>query len=154
MVAGISSLGLGVGQGLAFKVRAGQIVEEDRRLKVEEAPLALDQRRLDRCSVGIQPIEIAVQPIVAECLEIHVPQVFQGRRANPPRHRMLAGRMDQAVERHRAGQLDRLLGELQAAEDLVQAQPFPEVITHMHRPRLTRILHLHPIGVDRDQIVA
>ena len=91
-----------------------------------------------------------IERIVAKRLKIHAPQVLQGRGANPRRHGVLAARMDQAVERHRAGQKDRPLGEPLAAEDVLQTQPFPELIAYMHRPRLSRTLHFDAVGVDGD----
>src|SRR5208282_2837234 len=51
MIARIAPLGLGIADTLTLEVGRGQIVEIDRRIEVEQAALALNQRRLDAQSV-------------------------------------------------------------------------------------------------------
>ena len=75
----------------------------------------------------MESIEVAVERIVDQSGEIDAQDVPKGRGANPIGHRVLGVGMDQPVERHGAGELNRLGGEAEVPEDHVESQPLPEL---------------------------
>ena len=66
MVAGIASLGFGVEVGLALKIGAGQVVEQDRVVEVEQGLLTLGQSGFDRSAVGVQAVEVSIERILGQ----------------------------------------------------------------------------------------
>jgi hypothetical protein len=62
--------------------------------------------------------------------------------------------MDQAVERHRAAQLACPLTQARFLQDRLDPQPLPELIPHVDRPGLARLLAAHGAGHDGDLFLA
>ena len=53
VVAGVAALGLGVGQGAAFKVSGGDVVEKQGLVQTKQSSLALGQSGFDGDSLGV-----------------------------------------------------------------------------------------------------
>ena len=132
-IARIAAFGLGISLGLALEIGAGQIVEVDRGIELEQMPLPFDQVRLDGGAVGMEPIEVAVEGIVDQGGEIHAQDVSQRGGADPVRHGVLAVGMNQPIQGHGAGELNGFGGEAEMLEDRVESQPFPELEADMDR---------------------
>ena len=104
VIARVAALGLRIVRALAFEVRRRQVVEVDRVVQVEQRALARGQRLLDRRPLRMQPVEIAIQRLVAERGEVRAQDVGQGRAPDPVRHGVLGGRTHQPVQRHHLGE--------------------------------------------------
>jgi hypothetical protein len=104
MIAGIAALGLVVAGARALEVGRGEIVEIDRRIEVEQAALARNQRRLDRGAVRMKLVEHEVERILFERLEVGAENVGERGAPDPIRHGVFGAWRDQAIERHRTGQ--------------------------------------------------
>ena len=107
MVTGIAPLGLGIPRCLSLERGAGQVVEIDRRIESEQSPFALDQLGFDGGAVGMETVEIAVEGVVGQGGEIHTQEIGQGRGANPPGHGVFTVGVNQPVQGHGTGELDR-----------------------------------------------
>ena len=75
LVARVAPFGFRGPQGLAFEVRAGQVVQKDGLIQVEEVPLPLDQRPLNGHPVRMQSVEIPIQRILHQTAEVHAQNV-------------------------------------------------------------------------------
>ena len=100
----------------------------------------------------MESIKIAVERIIDQSGEIDAQDVPQSRGANPIRHRVLGVGMDQSIECHGAGELNRLGREAKVAEDRVQSQPLPELEADMNRPGRTMVGRGDPTGVNGNEI--
>ena len=100
----------------------------------------------------MESIEIAVKRIMDQRGEIHTQDFTQGGGADPIRHRMLAVRVDQPVQRHRAGELNCLGREAEAPEDHVEFQPLPELEADMDRAGSAVLRRGDPVGVHGHKI--
>ena len=103
-------------------------------------------------ALGMQPIQVAVECIFGQELEIDLQNIRQGGGANPIGSGQFAGRVNQAIERHGAGQLPDALTEAGLGEDRVQAQTLPKLITGVDGAGLARFLGAHLIDMDGQQV--
>ena len=104
VIARVPAFGLGIVRALAFEVRRRQVVEVDRVVQVEERALARGQGLLDGRPLRMQPIEVAIERLVAERAEVRGQNIGQGRAPDPVRHGVLRRGAHQPVQRHHFGE--------------------------------------------------
>ena len=100
-------LACGLCRTLPFEVRRRQVVEVDRVVQVEQRALAGGQRLLDRGALRMQPVEIAIQRLVAERGEVRAAGCRPAPCAGSSRAWRAPRRAHQPVQRHHLGQLLR-----------------------------------------------
>src|SRR5271165_211017 len=154
MIARIAPLGLGIADTLTLEVGRGQIVEIDRRIEVEQAALALNQRRLDNAALRMQLVEHQIERVFLERLEVDAENVGERCTPDPIRHGVLGARRDQPIERHGAGQVPRRCRQLAVAQDVVEPQTPPELVADMDRTGFPMALGRYPRRIDLDQPTA
>ena len=150
LVARVAALGAGIGQRLTFEVRGGQVVEEDGLVEVEQLSLALDEVGFDECTLGVEPVHVAIQRRLRQGGEVGAEQLAQGGASHPRRHRMLGSRRNQSVHHHRAGQLPGALAQARALQRLVESHAIPKRQAHVDGTRFAHRFHRDPLGVDAD----
>jgi hypothetical protein len=146
----IAALGLRIALALPFEVRRGQVVEVDRVVQVEQRALAGGQGLFDRGTLGMQPVEIAIQRLITERGEVHAQDVRQRRAPDPVGHGMLRGRPHQPVQRHHFSQQLRARAQAGVSEDRIQLQQVPHLMAHVHGPGFAFVFDPHALGVDRE----
>src|SRR5215510_523142 len=151
MVARFTALRLGIARTQALKIGRGEIVENDRCIEVEQTALARHELGLNGGTVGMQFVQHRIERILIKRIEIVLEDIGQCRAPDPSRHGVLGTGRDQAIERHHAREPPHLLRELTFAQDAVELQPVPKLITDMHRARLSVAFGAHPRRVDFDQ---
>ena len=104
MIARTASLGLAIAQALTLEVGRGEIVQIDRRIEIEQAALARNQRRLDGGAVRMQLVEHQIERVFLEGVEVDAENVGERRAPHPIGHRVLGARRYQPIERHHAGE--------------------------------------------------
>jgi hypothetical protein len=153
LVVRIPALGLGIERALALEVGRRQIVEIERVVEIEQAVLAGGQRALDRLPLGMQPIEIAIQRLIAERAEVFPQNVRQGRPPNPVRHGVLRGWTDQPVQRHHLGQHSRPRAQTRLRQNPVEREAAPHPVAHMNGSGFARLLHPYAVRIHADVVV-
>jgi len=151
VVARIAALGFVIAPTLALEVGRREIVQIDCRIEIEQAALALDQRRLDRAPVRMQLVEHLIERVFLERVEVGAEDVGERRAPDPVRHGVLRARRDQSIERHRAGQCPHRGRQLAVAQDVGKPQALPELVANMDRTRFPMVLGRNPRRIDLDQ---
>ena len=154
MIARVATFGLAIAGTLALEVGRGEIVEVDRGVEIEQAALALDQRRLDHRTMRMELIEHLVKRIFCESIEIHAEQVAERGAPHPIRHGVFGARRDQAIEHHRTGEPLHRHGQAAVAQNAVEFEALPELVTDMDRTGLAMALGRDPRWIDLDQRAA
>ena len=77
LVARITPRGLLVPLGFAFKIRAGDVIEQELELDAEPALVALLQVRTKCFLVRVEPVEAAVEPRIVDAGKRHAKEVFE-----------------------------------------------------------------------------
>jgi len=150
----VPAFGLRVERALPFEVRRGQIVEVEGVVQVEKRAFARDQGLLDPRALGMQPRQILIERLVTERTEIGAEDVGHGRAPDPVRHRMLRGRVHQAVQGHDLGQQPGPRGEARLVQDSVELQRPPHLMAHMDRARFPGVFGLDLIDVHGQHVGA
>ena len=78
MIAAVAPLGEGIADGLAFKVGAGHIVEEQVVVEGEQLPEAGDEVLLEGGLVGEELVQGAVEPVVIDARRGQRQQILEG----------------------------------------------------------------------------
>ena len=154
VVAGVPACGLRIEPALPFEVRRGQVVEVEGVVQGEERALVRGQGPLDRHALGMQPVQIAIQRLVAERAEVGAEEVGQGRAPDPGGHGVLRGRVHQAVQCHELREPLRPGREAGLRQDPVQLEGAPHVMAHVDRARFPVVFGLDLIGVHGDHVGA
>jgi len=130
-----------------------QVVEIERVIQVEQRALARRQRLLDRRPLRVQPIEVAIQRLVAERADINPEEVGQGRAPDPLRHGVLGGRTHQAVERHQLSEHACPRREPRRGQDRVQGERPPRLMADIDGTGFAHVFDPDLVGVNRHQIL-
>ena len=69
VIARVAALGLVIAGALAFKIGRGEIVEIDRRIEIEQAALACNQRCLDGGAMRMQLVEHPIERVLLNPLK-------------------------------------------------------------------------------------
>ncbi len=165
-IAVVPELALGDLGALPFEVGAGQVVEQHVELGVEQRPPALGEEPAQRLLVLQQPVQAAVQAVLARDGKVHLQQLVHGAAVEPLAVQAeLAARGDQPVHhqqlqhlhpRHRlAPRRQQRLPELrepqllphQAAEPAVPVRARPQQLhlRKLHRDRVRLVRRQRPV---------
>src|ERR1039457_6503820 len=136
----------------AHKVSGGYVVEKRSLVQTKQSSLVLGQGGFNDDSLGRQAIQVAVERIFGQEWEINLQDIRQRGGANPIGRGQFAGRVNQSVERHGAGELPEALTEAGLGEDCVQAQTLPKLITGVDGPCLARFFGAHLIDMNGQQV--
>jgi hypothetical protein len=101
----------------------------------------------------VELVEDAVERVLDQGLKVGAEDIGQGGAADPIRHGMLGGGLDQPVEDHRAGELARTAGDTEVTQDVAETEPVPELIADMHGAGFAMLLGGDPARVDGDGAV-
>jgi hypothetical protein len=153
VIARVSVLGLGIVQALAFEVRRGQIVEVDGVVQVEQRALPRGQGLLDPGALGVQPIQVAIQRLVAEGGEVGLQDIGQGRAPDPVGHRVLRCRAHQAVQRHQLGEQTGPRREAGRGQDRIQCERPPQLMAGVDGTGFADVLEPDLVGVNGHHVV-
>src|SRR5580692_6147494 len=85
-VARITALGLGISQAQTLKIGRGQVVKQDAVLEREETLLFGAQSSFDRAALAIEPIHIAIEPVLIELAKFFFEKIAQRTAAYPLAH--------------------------------------------------------------------
>ena len=153
VIARVAPPGLRIVRALALEVRRRQVVEIDRVVQVEQRALAGRQGLLDCRPLRVQPIEVAIQRLVAERADVDAEEVGQSRAPDPLRHGVLGRRTHQAVERHQLGEHPRPGREPRRGQDRVQRERPPRLMADVDGPRFADVFDPDLVGVDCHQVL-
>ena len=153
LVARVAALGAGIVECLTFKVRGGQVVEEDGLVEVEQLSLALDEVGLDEGALGVEPVHVAIQRRLRQCADVGAEQLAQGGAPHPRRHGMFGRWRDEPVHHHRAGHDAAALAQARGLQRLIESHAPIERQPHVDSARFAHRFHRDPLGVDTDGVV-
>jgi hypothetical protein len=101
----------------------------------------------------VQPVQGAIERLVAERAEVGGEDIGQRRASNPVRHRMFRGRAHQPVQRHDLGEQPRAPGQARVCEDRIQGQHAPHLMADVNRTGFANVFGADLIGMDGDDVI-
>ena len=153
MIAGVTARGLFVAEGLALKIGAGHVVEQELKLHPKPILVAFQQMGAELILVRVQHVQSAVEPGVIDVAERHAQQIFQRTIGIPAlRHFELAALATEPGHGQDAGRQFpghvRLSRREEFLQERVQAQPPPERERQVNLAELPHALDAESAQID------
>ncbi len=159
MIARVAALRLRVGFGLAFEIRARDVVEQHFVLDRKQLAAALRQMRFERGLVREQMIEPAIEPILVDLLIAKLQQIAKRRAAIPVLGNVQLARRLAEPRRHQHGRHlrpgDALLADRkQPLAQILKPHPAPQRQRQIHIAKLTRALDANALQPHRHRQIS
>jgi hypothetical protein len=153
MIAGVTARGLFVAEGLALKIGAGHVVEQELKLHAKPILVAFQQMGAELIFVRVQHVQSAVEPRVIDLAKGHAQQIFQRTIAIPAlRHFELAALATETGHGQDAGRQFPghvlVSGRKELLQERVQSQPPPERERQVNLAELPHALDADPAQID------